>query len=62
MKVNVGTIDRTLRIGGGLILIALAATGQVGWWGYLGVIPLATGAFRICPAYTLLGISSCSAK
>lgn len=62
MKVNVGTIDRTLRIGGGLILIALAATGQVGWWGYLGVIPLATGAFRFCPAYTLLGISSCSAK
>lgn len=62
MKVNVGTIDRTLRIGGGLILIALAATGQVGWWGYLGVIPLATGVFRFCPAYTLLGISSCPAK
>ncbi len=60
MKVNVGTIDRTLRIGAGLVLIALAATGQVGWWGYLGLIPLASGVFRFCPAYPLLGINTCS--
>ena len=60
MNVNVGTVDRTLRIFAGLVLIALAALGKIGWWGYIGVIPLATGVFRFCPAYTLLGVKTCS--
>ena len=60
MKCNVGTIDRTLRIAGGLVSIALAATGTVGVWGWIGVVPLLTGIFRFCPAYPLLGINSCS--
>ena len=34
MKLNVGGIDRILRIIVGLVLIALAATGTVGWWGF----------------------------
>ncbi len=59
MKANVGTIDRVLRILVGVALIALAATQKVGPWGYLGFIPLATGLFRFCPAYTLLGIRTC---
>lgn len=59
MKVNVGTIDRALRIVLGLVLIALAATGVVGWWGWLGVIAVATGLFRFCPLYSVLGINSC---
>ena len=62
MQVNVGGIDRILRIIVGLVLIALAATGTVGWWGYLGVVPLLTGAFRFCPLYTLLGIRTCPMK
>ena len=62
MTRNVGGIDRGLRITIGLALIALAATGTVGWWGWLGVIPLATGLFRFCPAYTLLGINTCPLK
>ena len=62
MKINVGTIDRVLRIVAGLVLIALAATGTVGWWGYIGVVPLLTGIFRFCPAYPLLGISTCPMK
>ncbi|QEA12154.1 YgaP family membrane protein [Comamonas flocculans] len=59
---NVGGIDRVLRILVGIVLIALAATGVVGWWGYLGVLPLATGLFRFCPAYGLLGIRTCPMK
>lgn len=59
MKINVGGIDRILRIVVGLALIALAATGTVGIWGWIGVVPLLTGVFQFCPAYTLLGISSC---
>lgn len=62
MKTNVGTLDRALRILVGLALIALAATGTVGWWGWLGLVPLATGLFRFCPAYPLLGISTCPMK
>jgi branched-subunit amino acid ABC-type transport system permease component len=46
----------------GLVLIALAATGVVGAWGYLGVIVLATGVFRFCGAYTLLGVNTCPMK
>lgn len=59
MTVNVGTIDRSLRIGGGLILIALSLSGVIGLWGWIGLVPLATGIFRSCPAYSLLGISTC---
>jgi ABC-type branched-subunit amino acid transport system permease subunit len=42
-----------------LALIVLAATGVVGAWGYLGAVVLATGVFRFCGAYTLLGINTC---
>lgn len=62
MKRNIGTIDRVLRIVVGLVLIALAATGTVGWWGWVGVIPLLTGLFSSCPAYSLLGLNSCGLK
>ena len=62
MKINVGSMDRILRIIAGLALIALAAAGIIGVWGWIGVIPLVTGIFRFCPAYTLLGISTCPAK
>ena len=59
MKCNVGGIDRILRISVGIVLVVLAVNGIVGWWGWLGLIPLATGIFRFCPAYPLLGINSC---
>lgn len=59
MKQNVGGIDRILRIVGGLVLIALAATGTVGWWGYLGAVPLLTGLLGWCPPYALLGWNTC---
>jgi hypothetical protein len=59
MKTNVGGIDRILRIVVGLVLIALAATGTVGAWGWIGIVPLATGLFRFCPAYPILGINTC---
>jgi Protein of unknown function (DUF2892) len=61
MKTNVGTIDRALRILAGIILITLAATQTIGVWGYIGIVPLLTGIFKFCPAYSLLGMSTCSA-
>jgi hypothetical protein len=62
MKTNEGSVDRALRIVAGLALIGLAATGTVGPWGYIGVVPLLTGAIGWCPVYTVLGINSCPAR
>ena len=62
MKKNVGGIDRTLRIMLGLVLIGLAASGTVGWWGYLGVVPLLTGLIGWCPPYALFGWNTCAVK
>ena len=62
MKLNVGGVDRTLRIVVGLVLVGLAATGTVGMWGWIGVVPLATGAIGWCPPYALFGWNTCSMK
>jgi hypothetical protein len=59
MQVNVGSVDRGLRIGAGALLIGLGAAGVAGAWGYIGVIPLATGVLRFCPAYKIFGFSTC---
>lgn len=59
MQVNVGGIDKTLRIIVGVVLIALAATGNIGAWGWLGIVPLLTGLFNFCPLYSVLGIKTC---
>jgi hypothetical protein len=56
---NVGTIDRIVRVAVGLLLISLAFSGTIGLWGYIGVVPLATGLMRRCPAYRLFGWSTC---
>lgn len=59
MKANIGTIDRGARIALGLVLIILSLTGLIGAWGWIGLVPLATGIFRFCPLYSLLGIKTC---
>ncbi|MHA6126821.1 YgaP family membrane protein [Pseudomonas fluorescens group sp. PF-1] len=62
MKANIGTIDRCLRILAGLLLIGLSLSGVIGAWGWIGLVPLATGIFRFCPVYTLLGIKTCNRR
>lgn len=62
MKSNVGSIDRVLRILVGIVLIALAATGIVSGWGWLGVVPLLTGLVGFCPLYRILGLRTCPLK
>ncbi|CAM3831910.1 DUF2892 domain-containing protein [Vreelandella rituensis] len=59
MKTNVGKVDKIARIVIGLVLIVLALAGVIGVWGWIGIIPLATGLFGVCPAYSLLGINTC---
>ena len=56
---NVGTIDRTIRIPLGLLLIGASLFGTIGAWGWIGLIPVATGLMGTCPAYLPFGLSTC---
>jgi hypothetical protein len=64
MKANVGGIDKAVRIVAGLVLLSLAFVleGGARWWGLVGFVPLATGLFGYCPAYSLFGLSTCPMK
>lgn len=59
MHCNVGGMDRIARIVVGLVILALGIFGPLGWWGLIGLVPLATGLVRFCPAYALFGIRTC---
>lgn len=60
MTRNEGTIDRAIRIVLGLVLISLVFVGPQTPWGWVGVIPLVTGAIGSCPLYSIFGIRTCS--
>jgi hypothetical protein len=62
MKTNEGGIDRIVRILAGAVLLGLMAMGTIGWWGWLGIVPLATGLIGWCPAYTIFGLSTCTMR
>jgi hypothetical protein len=64
MTANVGTADRAIRAAVGIVLLLLAAmgglSGTAAWiGGIVGVVMLATAGMRFCPAYRLLGVSTC---
>lgn len=67
MTVNMGLIDRVIRVIVGILLIAyaipigFASTGW-NWVGWIGIVPLVTGLIGNCPLYTLLGLSTCPVK
>lgn len=62
IETNAGPLDRSLRVAAGVVLVVLAAMGLVGPWGWIGLVPLLTGWFGFCPAYRLLGISTCAPR
>lgn len=62
MKTNVGSIDRILRIIIGVVLIGLTLSNIIGWWGWIGIIPLGTALIGFCPLYKIFGLSSCPLK
>lgn len=59
---NEGTVDRTLRVVVGIGILSLAFVGPQSPWGYLGLLPIVTGLLGTCPAYTILGLSTCPMK
>lgn len=62
MLQNVGSVDRVIRVVAGVVLIGASLLGYIGLWGWIGVVPLATGLFRFCPAYLPFGLSTCALK
>jgi hypothetical protein len=59
MKVNEGMVDRAIRVVLGLALISLVYVGPKTAWGWIGVLPLATGVLGFCGVYALLGLNTC---
>jgi len=59
---NEHKIDRILRVLLGIGLLSLYFAGPHTAWGLIGILPLVTGLLGSCPAYTLLGISTCPMK
>ena len=64
MTSNVGFVDRVARIviGLGLLLLALKSGNQYAWLGYIGIVPILTAVFGMCPLYSLLGVNTCAVK
>lgn len=62
MTPNIGKLDRTIRIVAGLCLLAATLLGVIGPWGWIGLVLLATGVLRFCPAYLPFGLRTCPAK
>ena len=58
MKANIGSIDRVLRLIAGLAILG-AGYYFKSWWGLVGLVPILTAIFRVCPAYLALGVSTC---
>ena len=61
MNINVGSTDRLIRIIAGVVILSglFWMEGNARWFGLIGIIPLATGLIRWCPAYSLLGTNTC---
>jgi hypothetical protein len=59
MKVNVGNIDRVLRISSGVVIVTLTALGMVSPWGWFAIGLIVSGVLRNCTLYSLLGVNTC---
>jgi len=64
MKMNVGSVDKVIRIIAGIALLSLLfiLEGNARWWGLIGLVPLITGLVGWCPAYSLIGASTRPSK
>ena len=59
MKVNVGNIDRIIRISYGVVIVTFTALGMISPWGWLAIGLIVSGVIRNCTLYSLLGINTC---
>ena len=61
MTINIGSVDRIIRVAIGLVLLSLPLwlDSPWRWLGLIGIMPLFTGLAVRCPGYRLLGLSTC---
>jgi hypothetical protein len=59
MKVNVGNIDRFIRITSGVVIVTFTALGMISPWGWLAIGLVVSGVLRNCTLYSLLGVNTC---
>jgi len=62
MKANLGTHDRAIRMVLGFGFVAAAMLDWIGMWGLIGVLPLLTGIYGVCPAYVPFGLNTCGSN
>jgi Protein of unknown function (DUF2892) len=62
LPANEHPAERVLRVILGIGVVSLAFVGPKTPWGWLGLVPLATGLLGSCPLYTAIGFSTCPAK
>ena len=62
MKKNIHSVERVVRVVGGLVLASLAFWGPASPWFLLGLVPVATGLIGWCPPYALFGFSTCATE
>jgi len=58
MPVNMGPIDRIIRMIVGLFVVSLVFWGPQSPWGWLGLILVVTSLFARCPLYVPFKIST----
>ena len=58
MSLNVGAVDRVIRVLLGLALLSLVFVGPKTMWGLIGIVLLATAWMSFCPLYALFGLST----
>ncbi len=58
-QTNEGPLDRALRVAVGLGLLSIVFVGPQTPWGWLGIVPLATGLLGSCPLYSVMGVTTC---
>lgn len=61
LPTNEHPLERALRVVLGLALLSIAFVGPKTPWGFLGIVPIATGLLGSCPLYTLFGWNTCPA-
>lgn len=61
MKTNVGKTDMIIRY---ILAVVIFALGYYyrSWWGLIGLIPLLTAFFRVCPIYMPFKFSTDKSK
>lgn len=56
---NEGNLDRIIRVILGIALLSMVFIGPATPWGWVGLVPLITGALGFCPLYKLIGLNTC---